>query len=146
LRRHCRANHAIDAKRADCERTARERRPFAIVSRAFARRMRRALRAIGIVLSEGLGYDARRITAREVRMPRQKSLVTVIRDMVKKEVGAALSGLFAGLTGTKASANKAPTNGRRKKRGPGRPRTVGKRGPGRPPGSGRGRKKKSAEE
>ncbi|MCW5889645.1 MAG: hypothetical protein KIT14_03755 [bacterium] len=77
-------------------------------------------------------------------MPRQKSLVTVIRDMVKKEVGTALSGLLAGLTGSKASAKKATTNGRRKKRGPGRPRTVGKRGPGRPPGS--GRKKKTAEE
>lgn len=79
-------------------------------------------------------------------MPRQKSLVTVIRDMVKKEVGAALSGLLAGLTGSKASGKKAPANGRRKKRGPGRPRTVAKRGPGRPPGSGRGRKKKTAEE
>lgn len=76
-------------------------------------------------------------------MPRQKSLVTVIRDMVKKEVGTALSGLLAGLTGT---TKKAPANGRRKKRGPGRPKTVAKRGPGRPPGSGRGRKKKTAEE
>lgn len=76
-------------------------------------------------------------------MPRQKSLVTVIRDMVKKEVGAALSGLLAGLTGAKKAA---PANGRRKKRGPGRPRKVAQRGPGRPPGSGRGRKKKTAEE
>jgi hypothetical protein len=77
-------------------------------------------------------------------MPRQKSLVTVIRDMVKKEVGAALSGLLAGLTGT--TKKSAPANGRRKKRGPGRPRKVAQRGPGRPPGSGRGRKKKTAEE
>ena len=53
-------------------------------------------------------------------MPRQKSLVTVIRDLVRKEIGNAISGLL-GNTG------KGKTRRRRRRRG--------RRGPGRPPGS-----------
>ena len=63
-------------------------------------------------------------------MPRQKSLVTVIRDMVGQEVHAAIESLLGGIsTGTAK-----PTNGRRRRRGKAR----GKwrpGGPGRPPGA-----------
>lgn len=51
-------------------------------------------------------------------MPRQKSLITVIRDLVRQEIGNAISGLL-GTGGAKT---------RRKRR-------RGRRGPGRPPGS-----------
>jgi hypothetical protein len=51
-------------------------------------------------------------------MPRQKSLVTVIRDLVRREISDAI----AGLLGT----SKTKTRRRRRR---------GKRGPGRPPGS-----------
>ena len=54
-------------------------------------------------------------------MPRQKSLITVIRDLVRVEINRAISGLLG--TG-KGKAR----NGRRRKR-------RGRRGPGRPPGS-----------
>jgi len=63
-------------------------------------------------------------------MPRQKSLVTVIRDLVQEQVREAFQGLL-GATGPK----KKPANGRRR-RGPGRPpgsKTRVRRGPGRPP-------------
>jgi len=53
-------------------------------------------------------------------MPRKKSIVTVIRELVQREVQDALSGLFGG-------QRKKATNGRRRRRG--------RRGPGRPPGS-----------
>jgi hypothetical protein len=53
-------------------------------------------------------------------MPRQKSLVTVIRDLVRQEINHALSSLL----GTR---KKARTVRRRRRRG--------RRGPGRPPGS-----------
>ena len=59
-------------------------------------------------------------------MPRQRSLVTVIRDMVQQEVHSAIRSLFGGL-----STGKPATNGRRrgrKARGKWRPG-----GPGRPP-------------
>jgi hypothetical protein len=46
-------------------------------------------------------------------MPRQKSLVTVIRDMVRREISDAISGLLGAGTGTKRR--------RRRRRGPGRP-------------------------
>ena len=52
-------------------------------------------------------------------MPRQKSLVTVIRDLVRREISDAISGLLGAGTGKKTR--------RRRRRG--------KRGPGRPPGS-----------
>jgi len=69
-------------------------------------------------------------------MPRQKSLVTVIRDLVQEQVREAFQGLL-GATGPK----KKPANGRRRRRrgrrrGPGRPpgsKTRVRRGPGRPP-------------
>ena len=94
-------------------------------------------------------------------MPRQKSLVGVIREMVRDEVGNAIQSLLGGI-----STRRAATNGRRRRRtrgtwrpgGPGRPpkkagpmpvppkaktvrrRRRRRRGPGRPPGS----KKKAA--
>jgi hypothetical protein len=54
-------------------------------------------------------------------MPRQKSLITVIRELVQTEVRSAMDGLFGSL-----SPKKPPKNGRRRRR---------RRGPGRPPGS-----------
>ena len=60
-------------------------------------------------------------------MPRQKSLVTVIRDMVQGEVHAAIQSLLGSVSGTKPKAK----NGRRRRR-----RARGKwrpGGPGRPP-------------
>jgi hypothetical protein len=56
-------------------------------------------------------------------MPRQKSLFTVIRDLVQQEVRAAMQSLFGSVSTTKTK----PKNGRRRRRRP--------RGPGRPPGS-----------
>jgi hypothetical protein len=53
-------------------------------------------------------------------MPRRKSLITIIRELVQEEVRRAMAGLFG------ASAPKKPAkNGRRRRR----------RRPGRPPGS-----------
>jgi len=61
-------------------------------------------------------------------MPRQRSLVTVIRDIVQQEVGSAIQSLVGGVSGSKLK----PTNGRRRRRrkarGKWRPG-----GPGRPP-------------
>ena len=62
-------------------------------------------------------------------MPRQKSLVTVIRDMVQQEVGSAIQSLLGSVSSTKPKAK----NGRRRRRGR---RARGKwrpGGPGRPP-------------
>src|SRR5206468_11311106 len=60
-------------------------------------------------------------------MPRQRSLVTVIRDMVQQEVRSAIQSLLSTVSPTKAA-----TNGRRRRRrrtrGTWRPG-----GPGRPP-------------
>ena len=59
-------------------------------------------------------------------MPRQKSLLTVIRDMVQQEVGSAISSLLGSV-----STRKKPKSGRRRRRkarGKWRPG-----GPGRPP-------------
>jgi hypothetical protein len=53
-------------------------------------------------------------------MPRQKSLITIIRDLVQEEVRRAMAGLLGSV-----APKKAPKNGRRRRR----------RGPGRPPGS-----------
>ena len=103
-------------------------------------------------------------------MPRQKSLVTVIRDLVQQEVSSAIRSLLGSVSSNKPKAK----NGRRRRRkargkwrpgGPGRPPKVvaakmahtkkvvaapkaktirrrrrRRRGPGRPPGS----KKKAA--
>jgi hypothetical protein len=57
-------------------------------------------------------------------MPRQKSLVTVIREMVQAEIRNAMAGLLSGLTATP----KKNTRRRRRARGKWRPG-----GPGRPP-------------
>jgi hypothetical protein len=55
-------------------------------------------------------------------MPRRKSLLTIIRDLVQQEVRAAMQALFGSLfTAPRAK------NGRRRRRR--------RRGPGRPPGS-----------
>ena len=56
-------------------------------------------------------------------MPRRKSLITVIREVVQDEVQKAIDGLLRTVGGTKTKA----ANGRRKRRR--------RRGPGRPPGS-----------
>ena len=56
-------------------------------------------------------------------MPRQKSLITVIRDLVREEVSSAMQALLSLGGKTKRKAK----NGRRKRRH--------RRGPGRPKGS-----------
>jgi hypothetical protein len=55
-------------------------------------------------------------------MPRRKSLLTVIREMVQHEVRSAIQSLLGSV-----SATKRPKNGRRRRKR--------RRGPGRPPGS-----------
>ena len=60
-------------------------------------------------------------------MPRQRNLLTVIRNMVQQEVGSAIQSLLGGV-----STRKPPKNGRRRRRR----RTRGTwrlGGPGRPP-------------
>lgn len=52
-------------------------------------------------------------------MPRQKSLVTVIRDVVRREVKDAVNGLLASVGGKPKAKN--GRRRRRKRRGPGRP-------------------------
>ena len=49
-------------------------------------------------------------------MPRQKSIVTIIRDLVRTEIQKALSGLFGGLNVGIAAAKPKPKNGRRRRR------------------------------
>jgi hypothetical protein len=49
-------------------------------------------------------------------MPRQKSIVTIIRDLVRTEIQKALSGLFGGLHVGSAAAKAKPKNGRRRRR------------------------------
>ena len=60
-------------------------------------------------------------------MPRQKSLATVIRDLVQEEVGDAIRSLLGSASGTKPKAKNGRRR-RRKARGKWRPG-----GPGRPP-------------
>ena len=57
-------------------------------------------------------------------MPRRKSLLTVIRDLVREQVQEAVQGLLGAVGGLKKKA----ANGRRRRR-------RGRRGPGPPPGS-----------
>src|SRR2546422_10540723 len=68
-----------------------------------------------------------RFCGREAVMPRQKSLATVIRDLVQEEVGDAIRSLLGSASGTKPKAKNGRRR-RRKARGKGRPG-----GPGRPP-------------
>ena len=60
-------------------------------------------------------------------MPRQRSLVTVIRDMVQQEVGSAIHSLLGGVS-TRKTAKNGRRRRRRRTRGTWRPG-----GPGRPP-------------
>ena len=62
-------------------------------------------------------------------MPRQKTLISIIREIVDTEVRKVFSSLLGGATkpAKKKAANgrrkrKVATNGRKKRRGPGRPR------------------------
>src|SRR5216117_568710 len=68
-----------------------------------------------------------RFCGREAVMPRQKSLATVIRDLVQEEVGDAIRSLLGSASGTKPKAKNGRRR-RRKARGKWRPG-----GPGRPP-------------
>ncbi len=68
-------------------------------------------------------------------MPRQKSIVTIIRDLVRTEIRKALSGLFGGLGVTPAGAK--PKRRRRRRR---KGAAAGTKRRGRPPG----RKRKTA--
>jgi hypothetical protein len=64
-------------------------------------------------------------------MPRRKSLVTAIREIVQEQVQDAIHGLLGAVSGPKKKAK----NGRRKRRGPGRPpgsKNKKRPGPGRP--------------
>ena len=61
-------------------------------------------------------------------MPRQRSLVTVIRDMVQREVGSAIQSLLGSISTGKRKATNGRRRRRRKARGKWRPG-----GPGRPP-------------
>ena len=61
-------------------------------------------------------------------MPRQRSLVTVIRDMVRQEVGSAIQSLLGSVSRNKPKKAKNGRRRRRKGRGKWRPG-----GPGRPP-------------
>ncbi len=82
-------------------------------------------------------------------MPRQKSLITVIRDLVRQEISQAIASLLGTAGG--ATTRRRRRRGRRgpgrppgsKNRGPGRPPK--RRGPGRPPGSKNKRRTAAAE-
>jgi len=54
-------------------------------------------------------------------MPRQKSLVTVIRDLVQEEVRSAIQSLLGSIS-TGKTKPKNRRRRRRRRRGPGRPR------------------------
>jgi hypothetical protein len=71
-------------------------------------------------------------------MPRQKSIVTIIRDLVRSEIQKALSGLFGGLHVGSAAAKPKPKNGRRRRR---RRKSAAKAAPKR---GRRGRRRKAA--
>src|SRR5438093_11688039 len=62
------------------------------------------------------------------RMPRQRSLVTVSREMVQEEVRSAIHSLLGSVSTQKAKATNGRRRRRRKARGKWRPG-----GPGRPP-------------
>src|SRR5438132_1099752 len=61
-------------------------------------------------------------------MPRQRSIVTVIRDMVEQEVRSAIQSLLGSVSSNKPKAKNGRRRRRRKARGKWRPG-----GPGRPP-------------
>ena len=55
-------------------------------------------------------------------MPRRKSLITVIRDMVREQVQEAVQGLLGAVGGPKRKAKNGRRRRRRRRHGPGRPR------------------------
>jgi len=56
------------------------------------------------------------------RMPRQKSLMKVIEDVVRREIAATMASLLSVAAPAKKRSKRKPAkNGRRKRRGPGRP-------------------------
>jgi hypothetical protein len=63
-------------------------------------------------------------------MPRQKSIVTIIRDLVRSEIRKALSSLFGGLGITPGGAKPQRRRRRRKRKAA----TAGGKRRGRPPG------------
>jgi hypothetical protein len=64
-------------------------------------------------------------------MPRQKTLISIIREIVDTEVRKVFSSLLGGAT--KPATKKKPANGRRKRKVATNGRRK-RRGPGRPPG------------
>lgn len=74
-------------------------------------------------------------------MPRQKTLITIIREIVDTEVRKVFSSLLG--MGKEKPAKKAAANGRKKRKAATNGRKK-RRGPGRPPGS--KNKKKPVEE
>jgi len=72
-------------------------------------------------------------------MPRQKSIVTIIRDLVRSEIRKALSGLFGGLGVTPGGATPKRRRRRRRRKGA----AAGTKRRGRPPGRPPGRKRKA---
>ena len=72
-------------------------------------------------------------------MPRQKSLITIIRDLVRAEIQKAMASLFGGLGVGPPSAAAKPKRRRRRKRTATASSAV-KRKPGRPRGSTRRRR------
>jgi hypothetical protein len=65
-------------------------------------------------IRRGVAYER---ASREVGMPRQKSLITVIRELVQEEVRHAMAGFLGALAPKKRVQN----GRRRRRRRPGRP-------------------------
>jgi hypothetical protein len=76
-------------------------------------------------------------------MPRQKSIITIIRDLVRVEIQKALSGLFGGL-GVGKPAQKKIKRRRRRRKGTATATTAAKAKRGRPRGSTRRRRMSAA--
>jgi len=66
-------------------------------------------------------------------MPRQKSLITVIRDLVRQEISQAISGLLGGASGRGGKTATRRARGRAKRAGSEDPAGFARRGEGRSP-------------